>query len=52
MAKKEKIKPPTKKELTKGSKLLREGNSAGARVMSEESVAVRQGAAKRKKNDK
>jgi hypothetical protein len=47
--KKETIKPPTKKELTKASKALREGNTLGGRVMAEESVAVREGVAKKKK---
>jgi hypothetical protein len=42
MAKKETIKPPTKKETTAASKLLRKGSSAGARVMADKSVAVRQ----------
>ncbi len=41
MAKKETIKVPTKKETTAASKLLRAGNSAGARVMAEKSVASR-----------
>ena len=43
MATKEKIKPPTKKELSDGSKLLRKGHSAGGRVMADESVAKREG---------
>ncbi len=47
--KKEKIKPPTKKELKEASKQLRKGKTLGGRVMAEESVAVRQGAAKPKK---
>ncbi|WP_157132969.1 hypothetical protein [Komagataeibacter oboediens] len=42
MARKETIKPPTKKETSAASALLRAGNSAGARVMADKSVAVRQ----------
>jgi hypothetical protein len=48
MAKKETIKPPTKRELTYGSKDLRKGDPSGARTLADESVAVRQGAAKGK----
>ena len=48
MAKKETIKPPTKKELTQASELLRSGSSAGARVMADKSVAVREGVSKGK----
>ena len=44
MAKKETIIPPNKKELTPASKLLRGKNSAGARVMADKSVSIRQGA--------
>jgi hypothetical protein len=47
--KKEKITPPSKKELTEASKQLKKGKTLGGRVMAEESVAVRQGAAKPKK---
>lgn len=47
--KKETIKPPTKKELTDASKELKKGHSSGGRTMADQSVAVRQGAAKRKK---
>jgi len=47
--KKETIKPPTRKETTDASKALRNGSSAGGRVMADKSVAVRQGAAKPKK---
>jgi hypothetical protein len=46
MARKETITPPTKKEVTQGSNLLRKGSSAGGRVMADKSVAVRQGASK------
>ncbi|MBS0362982.1 MAG: hypothetical protein JSR98_16515 [Proteobacteria bacterium] len=46
MAKKETIKPPTKRELTDASKELRKGHPSGGRVMADKSVAVRQGAAK------
>ena len=48
MPKKETIKPPTKKALKNASGLLRKGSSAGARVMADKSVAVREGAAKPK----
>jgi hypothetical protein len=48
MAKKETIKPPTKKELTDASKQLKKGHSSAARTMADKSVAVRQGAAKGK----
>jgi len=46
---KERIKPPTKKELASASKLLRHGSSAGGRVLADESVAKRQGVRPRKK---
>jgi len=46
MAKKETIKPPTKAELTDASGLLRKGSPAGARVMADKSVAVREGVVK------
>jgi len=49
MAKKETIKPPTKAELSKASKALRDGKSLGGRVMAEKSVAVREGVGKPKK---
>ncbi|WP_155467998.1 MULTISPECIES: hypothetical protein [Acetobacter] len=48
MAKKETIKPPTKKDLSAASKDLRNGDPAGGRVLSDKSVAVRQGVAKGK----
>jgi len=41
-AKKETIKPPTKKELTDASKQLKKRHSSGGRVMADKSVAVRQ----------
>jgi hypothetical protein len=44
MAKKERIIPPNKKEGSAGSRDLRKGGSAGARVMADLSVAKRQGA--------
>lgn len=40
---KETIKPPTRRELTDGSKELRKGHPAGGRVLAEKSAAVRQG---------
>ena len=42
MATKEKIKPPTKRELSDGSNLLRKKHPAGGRVLAEESVAKRE----------
>jgi hypothetical protein len=36
--------PPSKKELTDGSKQLKKGHSSGARTMADKSVANRQGA--------
>ena len=42
MPKKEKIKPPTKKETSDASKELKKGHPAGGRVLAEKSVAVRQ----------
>ena len=47
MAKRETIIPPNKKELTAASKLLKRGNPAGARVMTDKSVAVREGVSKK-----
>jgi hypothetical protein len=47
--KKEKIKPPTKGELTDASKQLRKGHPSGGRTEADESVAVRQGVKKTKK---
>jgi len=47
--KKETIKPPTKKELSDASEELKKGHSSGGRVLAEKSVAVRQGAVKKKK---
>ncbi len=47
--KKETIKPPNKKELTPASKLLKQKNSAGARVMADKAVAVKQGVSPKKK---
>ena len=48
MAKKETIKPPTKKELTDASKQLHKGHSSAGRTMADKSVAVRQGVVKGK----
>jgi hypothetical protein len=50
--KKEKITPPTKKELTKASKALQKGSTLGGRILAEQSVAVSQGVAKSKKKKK
>jgi len=44
MARKERITPPSKKELRDGSKQMRKGHSSGARAMADASVAKRQGA--------
>lgn len=52
MAKKETIKPPTKRELTSASKDLKRGDPSGARTMADKSVAVRQGASKGKPKGK
>lgn len=41
---KERIIPPSKKDTSSGSKLLRAGNPAGGRVMADKSVAKKQGA--------
>jgi hypothetical protein len=41
---KERIVPPSKRELSAASKLLKKGNPAGARVMADASVAKREGA--------
>ena len=46
MAKKETIKPPTRKELSDASNALKKGHSSGGRVMADKSVAVRQGVSK------
>jgi len=47
---KEVIKPPTNKELADASKEMRKGHSAGGRVMADQSVAKRQGVAKKPKS--
>lgn len=49
MARKETIKPPTRKELTDGGKQLQKRHSSGARTLADQSVAVRQGVAPKKK---
>lgn len=46
---KERIRPPTKRELTDASAQLRAGHPSGARTMADKSVAVRQGVTKRTK---
>lgn len=48
MPKKEKIIPPSKKELAAASKALRKGNTLGGRVMADGAAAKKQGV-KRKK---
>ncbi len=47
MASKERISPPTRKELKDASKQLRGGHSSGGRTMADQSVARRQGVAPR-----
>jgi hypothetical protein len=44
MAKKERIKPPSKRDLSAASKSLRSGSGVGGRVMADQSVAKKQGA--------
>lgn len=44
---KERITPPTKRELKDASRLLRQGHPAGGRVLADKSVAVREGATTR-----
>ena len=44
------IKPPTRKELFDASKEMRKGHSSGGRVMADQSVAKRQGVAKKGKS--
>lgn len=46
MAKKETIKPPTKKETSDAARELRKGHPSGGRTMADRSVAVRQGVVK------
>ena len=46
--KKEKIAPPTKRELSDGSKELKKGHSSGGRTLADASVARRQGVAQKK----
>jgi hypothetical protein len=41
---KERIIPPSKKDTSSASTLLRSGNPAGGRVMADKSVATKQGA--------
>lgn len=45
----ETIKPPTKRELSDASKELRRGHPSGGRVMADKSVAVREGASRKKR---
>ena len=45
----EKITPPTKRETKDASKLLRDGHSAGGRVLNEKKQAIKQGVAKKGK---
>jgi hypothetical protein len=51
MAKKETIKPPTKKDLKDASKELRKGRPSGGRVMADASVAARQGVKRKPKKN-
>jgi hypothetical protein len=48
MAKKERITPPSKKDLRAASKELRRGSGPGGRVMADQSVAKRQGVKRQK----
>ena len=43
MAKKERIIPPSKKDLSAASKELRRGSGPGGRVMADQAVAKKQG---------
>jgi len=49
MAKKERIKPPSKRAVRDGSKELRKGHPSGGRTMADRSVAIREGVSKRRK---
>jgi hypothetical protein len=49
MARKETIKPPTRRELTDAGKQTGKMHSSGARVLAEESVAVREGIRRKKR---
>ena len=49
MATKERIKPPTKRELTDAGKQTRKRHPSGARVLAEESVAVHEGVKPKKR---
>lgn len=48
MAKKERIIPPSKKDLRQASKALRRGSGIGGRVMADQAAAKRQGVKRRK----
>jgi len=50
--KKEKIKPPTQRELTDAGKQARKKHPSGARVLAEESVAVHEGIRPKKRTAK
>ena len=52
MAKKETIKPPTRRELTDAGKQTEKRHPSGARVLAEESVAVREGIRRKKRTAK
>ena len=45
---KERITPPSKKDLRSASRSLRRGNGPGGRVMADQSVAKKQGASRKK----
>lgn len=49
MATKERIKPPTRKELTDAGKQTRKRHPSGARVLAEQSVAVHEGVRPKKR---
>jgi len=44
MASKERIIPPSRKDLSQASRLLKKGSGAGGRVLADASVAKREGA--------
>jgi hypothetical protein len=48
MAKKERITPPSKKDVRQAAKDMRRGSGPGGRVMADRSVAKRQGATRKK----
>lgn len=48
MGSKERIKPPSRRELSDASRQLKKGHSSAGRTMADKSVAVRQGVTPRK----